>query len=604
MVMLASIKEFFRVISELRYIIPMMRYKWPELDSNSSLSHSFQDTVQKYGKKDFLYFEDEVWTYTQTNEAANILATKLLNEGVEHGDRIVLFMENRPNFVVSLLAINKLGAIGVLINTSLTGAPLVHCINTSDSKKCIFGDELSDSLEGVLNEINITKSSDLLWVEDTNPNNCPEWASNIKENLDESKSKDLDETNKVIAGDTAFYIFTSGTTGVPKAALFPNVKVVAGSTNITMAGYRLTSEDCMYNCLPLYHSTGLILGLSACIQVGASTFIKRKFSASSFWGEAQKFNTTAFVYVGELCRYLSFQEPCEEEKDNPISKMVGNGLRPDLWDTFRNRFNVERICEIYGASEANGMFMNLLNKDQTIGMTNIDIKLFAYDVAEDKLIVDENGKYIEVNDHSPGLALMRIGPNAIYNGYTDAQASEKKIIRDVVEDGDRWFDTGDLLKTMDVGFALGRQHYQFVDRVGDTFRWKSENVSTNEVGEILNSFEQVNMANVYGVQVAHSEGRAGMVAFNCDPDTFDWHAFSSFVDEKLPAYARPVFIRVIEELETTGTFKLKKGELRDEAYHLDKVNDDLIFVREPKSDCYTRLSNENYEKINNGTISF
>ena len=602
--MLASIKEFFRVISELRYIIPMMRYKWPELDSNSSLSHSFQDTVQKYGEKDFLYFGDEVWTYTQTNKAANILASKLLNEGIEHGDRVVLFMENRPNFVVSLLAINKLGAIGVLINTSLTGSPLVHCINTSDSKKCIFGDELSNSLEGVLDEINISQSSDLLWVEDTNSNNCPEWASNIKDGLDQSKSSNLDETNKVVAGDTAFYIFTSGTTGVPKAALFPNVKVVAGSTNITMAGYRLTSEDCMYNCLPLYHSTGLILGLSACIQVGASTFIKRKFSASSFWRETQKFNTTAFVYVGELCRYLSFQDPCEEEKDNPISKMVGNGLRPDLWDTFRNRFNVERICEIYGASEANGMFMNLLNKDQTIGMTNIDIKLFEYDVAEDKLIMDKNGKYIEIKDHSPGLALMRIGPNAIYNGYTDAQASEKKIIRDVVEDGDRWFDTGDLLKTMDVGFALGRQHYQFVDRVGDTFRWKSENVSTNEVGEILNSFEQVNMANVYGVKVAHSEGRAGMVAFNCNPNTFDWSAFSSFVDEKLPLYARPVFVRIIEELETTGTFKLKKGDLRDEAYHLDKVNDDLVFVREPKSDCYTRLTGENYEKINNGTISF
>ena len=441
-------------------------------------------------------------------------------------------------------------------------------------------------------------------MEDTNSNNCPEWASNIKDGLDQSKSSNLDETNKVVAGDTAFYIFTSGTTGVPKAALFPNVKVIAGSTNITMAGYRLTSEDCMYNCLPLYHSTGLILGLSACIQVGASTFIKRKFSASSFWRETQKFNTTAFVYVGELCRYLSFQDPCEEEKDNPISKMVGNGLRPDLWDTFRNRFNVERICEIYGASEANGMFMNLLNKDQTIGMTNIDIKLFEYDVAEDKLIMDKNGKYIEIKDHSPGLALMRIGPNAIYNGYTDAQASEKKIIRDVVEDGDRWFDTGDLLKTMDVGFALGRQHYQFVDRVGDTFRWKSENVSTNEVGEILNSFEQVNMANVYGVKVAHSEGRAGMVAFNCNPNTFDWSAFSSFVDEKLPVYARPVFVRIIEELETTGTFKLKKGDLRDEAYHLDKVNDDLVFVREPKSDCYTRLTGENYEKINNGTISF
>ena len=390
--MLASIKEFFRVISELRYIIPMVRYKWPELDSNASLAHSFQDTVDEYGEKDFLYFEDEVWTYSKTNEAANVLANKLANEGIEHGDRVVLFMENRPNFVISLLAINKLGAIGVLINTSLTGKPLIHCINTSDSKKCIFGDELSESLEGVLSEINITKSSDLLWVEDTVPNNCPEWASNITENLDQSKSGNLEQTNQVVAGDTAFYIFTSGTTGVPKAALFTNVKVVAGSTNITMAGYRLTSEDCMYNCLPLYHSTGLILGLCATIKVGASTFIKRKFSASSFWSEAQKFNTTAFVYVGELCRYLSFQEPCAEEVNNPISKMVGNGLRPDLWDTFRNRFNVERICEIYGASEANGMFMNLLNKDQTIGMTNVDIKLFEIGRAHVRTPVTEKSR--------------------------------------------------------------------------------------------------------------------------------------------------------------------------------------------------------------------
>ena len=602
--MFKKISEFFRVIGELRYIIPLLKYKWPELDSNSSLAHSFQDTVQEHGDKDFLYFEDEVWTYSETNDAANILANKLSSEGVEHGDKVILFMENRPNFVISLLAINKLGAVGALINTSLTGKPLIHCINTSDSKKCIFGDELSDSLGDVLSEINIMKRSDLIWVEDYNPKNCPEWATNIKENLDESKSLNLEETNNVIAGDTAFYIYTSGTTGVPKAALFPNVKIVAGSTNITMAGYRLTSDDCMYNCLPLYHSTGLILGLCACIQVGASTFIKRKFSASSFWGEVQKFKTTAFVYVGELCRYLSFQKPCDEEINNPISKMVGNGLRPDLWDTFRNRFNVDRICEIYGASEANGMFMNLLNKDQTIGMTNTDIKLFAYDVAADKLKVDKNGNYIEIKDHSPGLALMKIGPNAIYNGYTDAQASEKKIIRDVVEDGDRWFDTGDLLRTMDVGFALGRQHYQFVDRVGDTFRWKSENVSTNEVAEILNGFDQVNMANVFGVKVPQSEGRAGMVAFNCNLNNFEWDKFSEFVLEKLPSYAQPVFVRIIEELETTGTFKLKKNDLREEAYHLDKIKDDQIFVKKPGEKTYSLLDRNYYDIIQEGHAGF
>ena len=360
----------------------------------------------------------------------------------------------------------------------------------------------------------------------------------------------------------------------------------------------------MYNCLPLYHSTGLMLGLCACVHVGASTFIRRKFSASSFWKEAQQFNTTAFVYVGELCRYLSFQDPCDEEINNPISKMVGNGLRPDLWDCFRNRFSVDRICEIYGASEGNGMFMNLLNKDQTIGMTNVELALLKYDVAEDKLETNENGSYIEVEEHEPGLALVKIGPNAVYNGYTDKKASEEKVIKDVFEEGDRWFNTGDLIKSMDVGFSLGRKHYQFVDRVGDTFRWKSENVSTNEVAEILNSFHQVNMANVFGVKVPQSEGRAGMVAFNCDLNEFEWNNFSKFVSESLPSYAQPVFIRIIEELETTGTFKLKKNDLREEAYHLDKVNEDKIFIKKPGESLYILLDDEYYKVIQEGKAGF
>ena len=560
--MIKNILEFFRVISELRFIIPLLKYKWPNPDDNASLAHTFQESVDKYGNQNFIYFEDQVLTYSQTNEAANILANRLIKDGVTHSDRVVLFMENRPEYVISILALNKIGAIGVLINTSLTGAPLVHCINSSDSKKCIIGAELAAPLEGVLNEINVTDKSNIYWVKDGENYSCPSWASDLDTLLDGSEKQTPKEIGKVTAKDTAFYIFTSGTTGVPKAALFPNTKIVAASTNITKAGYRMNNEDCLYNCLPLYHSTGLMLGLCACIHVGASTFIRRKFSASAFWKEAQKFNTTAFVYVGELCRYLSFQKECEEEKNNPISKMVGNGLRPDLWHCFRNRFKVERICEIYGASEGNGMFMNLLNKDQTIGMTNVDLALLEYDVAEDKLKVDENGKYIEVHEHQPGLALVKIGPNAVYNGYTDKKASEEKVIKNVFEEGDRWFNTGDLIKTMDVGFSLGRKHYQFVDRVGDTFRWKSENVSTNEVAEILNTFEQVNMANVFGVKVPQSEGRAGMVAFNCAIDEFKWNEFSDFVSEKLPSYAQPVFVRIIEELETTGTFKLKKNDLR------------------------------------------
>ena len=602
--MFKKIKEFFRVLGELKYIIPLLKYKFPDPDDNESLAHSFEKTVEEFGNNNFIFFEDESWSYSETNKAANSLANKLVEDGVTHSDRVVLFMENRPDFIISILALNKIGAIGVLINTSLTGKPLIHCINSSDSKKCIVGAELAASLEAVLDEINIKDKEDIYWVEDGDRFICPEWAMSLKPLLDDSKDENLAITNMVTAKDTAFYIFTSGTTGVPKAALFPNSKIIAASINISKGGYRINDSDCMYNCLPLYHSTGLMLGLCACVQVGAATFIRRKFSASAFWKEAKQFNTTAFVYVGELCRYLSFQDPSEEEKDNPISSMVGNGLRPDLWDCFRNRFNVERIVEIYGASEGNALFMNLLNKDETIGMTNARVALFEYDVAEDKLVKDTESKFIEVGEGQPGLLLVEIGPDAIYNGYTDKKASEEKIISNVFEEGDRWFNTGDLVKTMDVGFSLGRAHYQFVDRVGDTFRWKSENVSTNEVAEILNAFDQVNMANVFGVKVPQSEGRAGMVAFNCNLDDFKWDEFAEFVSEKLPSYAQPVFVRIIEELETTGTFKLKKNDLREEAYHLDKVKGDKVYIKKPGENTYSLLDEDYYNIILDGVAGF
>ena len=596
--MLNKIIEFFRVLGDLRYMIPVVRYKWPEPESNASIAGTFQSSTEKFGERPFLYFENETWTYSQANKAANSFARYLIQNGVQHGDRVVLYMENRPYFVISLLALNKLGAIGVLINTSLTGDPLIHCINSSDSTKCIVGAERAKPLEDVLDRINITKQDDFLWVEDTQDYSLPEWAMNLKSSLVFSDDQNLEETNLVQAKDTACYIFTSGTTGVPKAAILPNSKLIAGSLNITMAGYRINEEDCMYNCLPLYHSTGLMLGLCAAIQVGAASFIKRKFSASSFWEDAHKHNTTAFVYIGELCRYLANQEPSVAELNNPITSMVGNGLRPDVWDTFRDRFAVDRIIEIYGASEGNALFMNLFNKDKTIGMTSADVALLEYDVAEDKILKNEEGFCRKIVNRDPGLLIIKIGSNSVFNGYTDAQASEKKILRNVFEEGDAWFNTGDLIKTVNVGFALGKEHYQFVDRIGDTFRWRSENVSTNEVGEILNGYKDVNMSNVYGVQVPGCEGRAGMAAFSLeDPENFNWQEFSEYVEGSLPKYARPIFIRIIQEMDTTGTFKLKKNKLRDEAFDLNKVTD-KVYCLKPSSSSYEALHHDWLQKIN------
>ena len=591
-------KEFIRMLGELKYMIPVLRYQWPQADENASLSHSFQESTNKFGERPFVYFEEETWTYSEANKAANSFARYLSSNGVKHGDKVVLFMENRPYYAISLLALNKIGAIGVLINTSLTGDPLIHCINSSNSVKCIVGAERAQPLQEVLEDINISNKDDFLWVEDTNEYALPEWAINLKANLDFDDNENLDQTNQVTAKDVACYIFTSGTTGVPKAAILPNAKLVAAATNITMAGYRINHEDCMYNCLPLYHSTGLMLGLCAAINVGAASFIKRKFSASSFWQEANEFNTTAFVYIGELCRYLINKDPSEAELNNPIVSMVGNGLRPDVWDTFKERFDIDRIIEIYGASEGNALFMNLFNKNKTIGMTSAEVALLEYDVAEDEILKNDEGFCKKITNHDPGLLIVEIGPNAVFNGYTDKEASEKKILRDVFKVGDAWFNTGDLIKTVDVGFAFAKEHYQFVDRVGDTFRWRSENVSTNEVGEILNGYKDVNMANVYGVKVPGCEGRAGMAAFSLeDFEGFNWLEFSEYVENNLPKYARPIFIRIIQEMDTTGTFKLKKNELRDDAFNVNKV-EDKVFCLKPSSNIYELLDGNWLDKIN------
>ena len=602
--MIGKVKEFFRILGELKYMIPVMRYKWPSGDDKASLAHTFQATTEKFPDRAFIYFEEETWTYAQANKAANSMARYLADHGVKHGDRVVMFMENRPYFAITLIALNKIGAIGVLINTSLTGDPLIHCINSSDSVKCIVGAERAQPLEEVLDKINIVQKEDILWVEDTPEYSLPNWATDLKAGIDFDMTDNLPETDKVTAQDIACYIFTSGTTGVPKAAILPNAKLVAASVNITMAGYRINEEDCMYNCLPLYHSTGLMLGLVAAIQVGAASFVKRKFSASSFWEEAQRFNTTALVYIGELCRYLANQEPCEAEKNNPIVSMVGNGLRPDVWDEFRDRFKVERIIEIYGASEGNALFINLFNKDKTIGMTSADVALIEYDVADDKIIKNADGTCKKIMNEDPGLLIVKIGPNAVFNGYTDAQASEKKILRDVFEEGDAWFNTGDLIRKVDVGFALGKEHYQFVDRIGDTFRWKSENVSTNEVGEILNGYHDVNMSNVYGVKIPGCEGRAGMVAFSLENrEHFNWDEFSAYVENNLPKYARPIFVRIIEEMDTTGTFKLKKNDLREQAFDITSITD-TVYCLKPNSNTYQPLDNDWLEQINSEAAGY
>jgi citronellyl-CoA synthetase len=516
-----------------------------------------------------------------------------------------MMLENRIEYLAILVALNKLGATAALINTNLTGAPLVHCMSITGSSLVVFGEERLDAIAGVREDPALADVRRYLFVPDAGQSACPGWASDLAAQAADASSANPPETAQMTLGDTALYVFTSGTTGLPKAAVLSNRRFLLTAVSSYKAGLRCDVNDCIYLCLPLYHGTGLFLGVGAAFCTGATMFIRRKFSASNFLQEVREHGATCFIYIGELCRYLLNTPRKPDDYKNPLGTMMGNGLRPDVWHEFKERFGISRVSEFYGASEGNVAFLNFLNKDCTVGATTMPIALVRYDVDADEIVRDGKGHCIKVAPGEPGLLLGKITPMTVFEGYTSKEATEKKILRNVFKSGDAWFNTGDLLKTVDVGFAMGLPHYQFVDRVGDTFRWKSENVSTNEVGEIINGHPQIAFCNVYGVEVPGADGRAGMAALALADgvEELDLASFSAHVCNSLPAYARPVFLRIQRELDTTGTFKLVKGELRKQAYDLDQV-EDSIYVMKPGSSRYEPLDKAFAANIRAGKAGF
>ena len=603
--LVSNIKEVFRVLGEARQILPALNFKMPGHEEAISLASVFEDTVAEHADRPLLLFEGREWTYSEFNAAANQLARVLQAQGVARGDSVALFMENRAEFILSLMAVLKLGAGCALINNSLSGAGLVHCVQATGARHFILGDERREVVAASRQALGLENEGAYLWFADGSGADCPDWCVDAGDGMDQQDSDNLPITRDITAGETAFYIFTSGTTGLPKAAIMLHRKALAASTVLGRLGFRVKPEDRLYLCLPIYHITGLGPGLLAFMLSGGSVFLRRQFSASNFWAEVQQYRTNSFIYVGEICRYLNQQPMRPEEQHNPLEKMLGNGLRPDVWDAFKSRFGVERICEIYGSSEGNVSFANLFNKDKTIGATFAKVALVRYDQENDEILRDASGRCMEVTPGEPGLLLGEITRDYAFDGYTNRDATAKKIVADVLKHGDQWFNTGDLVREVDVGFALGLRHFQFVDRTGDTFRWRAENVSTNEVAEVLNQHPQINIANVYGVEIEGAEGRAGMAALAVEaPDEFDLEAFTRLVDAELPAYARPVFIRLQQNLETTGTFKLVKTQLREQSYHPDQVEGDIVFVRPANGSAYQRLDESIYERLCQGTAGY
>lgn len=600
-----GIRDVAAVLTQVPTLLKLKRSLKPRpLDENDSYAAQVERNAERFGDRTAIVFEGKQISWRGFNALANQYAHAFKEQGLVRGDTVSVMMDNRIEFLAVVVALNKLGVTGALINTNLTHRPLAHCIEITDSKKCIFGEEVASAIAEVKADLSLAEGNDFLFVPDSGEKAPGNWAHDLEAMRQTAPSDNPPETNQTTLGENALYIFTSGTTGLPKAAVLSNRRYLATGAMSAAAGLKCTEQDRLYVCLPLYHGTGLIVGVGAAFNSGASLFIRRRFSASNFLNEVREHRCTGLVYIGELCRYLTNSPAKPDDHENPLVSMIGNGMRPDVWMNFKNRYGVKRITEFYGASEGNVSFANLMNKDCTIGMTANKVALVKYDIDADEIVLDNNGRCIEVEPGEPGLLLGHISETATFEGYTDKEATERKVVRNALEEGDAWFNSGDLIKQIDVGFSLGYPHYQFVDRVGDTFRWKSENVSTNEVGEIINNHSQVKFCNVYGVEVPQTDGRAGMVAITLnDGETFNPESFAQYVCEELPAYSRPVFVRIQPDIDVTGTFKMLKGNLRKEAYNLAEV-DDPIYVMKPHSNTYTRLDHTYSASIKSGEAGF
>ena len=583
-----SLRDVTATLKEAPILLQVAREVRPRpLSTCDSFAARVEGVAERFPYHTAIIFEGKTRTWSELNAQANRYTAALRGRGLKKGDTASLMMENRIEYLATLLALNKLGVTAALINTNLTGRSLLHCIKITHSKVCIFGEERLNAIADITSEADLES---YLFVPDAGELQCPNWAVDLDEEAEDESDANPPETGQVTLADVALNIFTSGTTGLPKASVLTNRRFLISSALSYKGGLRCTENDCIYLCLPLYHGTGLFLGAGAAFSTGAAMFIRRKFSGSNFLSEVREHGATCFVYIGELCRYLLNTPEHPDDYKTPLSTIMGNGLRPDVWHEFKQRFGIKRVAEFYGSSEGNIGFLNMFNKDCTVGTTTIPLALVKYDVDADEIVRDKEGHLVRVADGEPGLLLGQITELTAFEGYTSKEDTEKKILRDAFKPGDSWFNTGDLIKTVDVGFSLGMTHYQFVDRVGDTYRWRSENVSTNEVGEIINGHPQVDFCNVYGVEIPKADGKAGMASILLAPDagSFDVEGFSAYVLEHLPSYARPVFLRIQREIDTTGTFKMVKGDLRKEGYDLEQVEDPL-YVLKPRSDIYEPL---------------
>ena len=548
------------------------------------------ELAAKFETNPALLDDNSCLSFRDLSERMNRYACWAHGQSLGEGDVVCLLMSNCADYLAIWLGITKVGAVVALINTNLEGASLAHAINIAAPKHIIVAADHAGTftpvLPAVVNEVRCWSHSGAI-------SNFPRLDTLI-ENYDGARIDSIEYSPPSLTS-RALLIYTSGTTGLPKAANVSHRRIMQWSH--WFAGMLDTGPtDRMYNCLPMYHSVGGIVAVGATLLGGGSVLLRPRFSASRFWDEITDWDCTLFQYIGELCRFLVNSPVHPLETSHRLRLCCGNGLRPDVWEAFKQRFDIPRILEFYAATEANFSLYNCEGEPGSIGRIpsflnqRAGVKLVRFDVEAGAPFRDSRGYCVACSPNETGEAIGKIegsGAAGRFEGYADADATERKILRNVFIDGDAWFRTGDLMRKDERGF------FYFVDRVGDTFRWKGENVSSQEVAEVIAACPGVVEAVVYGVNVRGHDGRAGMAAIVAEtsfaPDVLRRH-----LADHLPAYAHPLFLRLCAAVDMTSTFRPRKQDLMRDGYDPDASADTVFFKK---------TGGNGFEKMNAGVYA-
>ncbi|MBP9907789.1 MAG: long-chain-acyl-CoA synthetase [Rubrivivax sp.] len=566
--------------------------------STFTLADLLEQRARERGDKPLLKVDDRVWSYADVNAAADGVAHAMHALGVRRGDVVALAMENRAEFFVAWFGLAKLGAVAAFLNTHIGGRALAHALQVTGAARAIVGEECLAAFDAP--ELRGHGVALWLWPDPEKPAGAEHLALaelDLARRAAEAAGQgpaDAAWRAGLTAGDAAIHIFTSGTTGLPKAALISHARwLLTGEVmQVTMD---IDAGDCFYAFLPLYHGAASMSAGATAIAAGASLALRRKFSRREFWPDVRRHHVSVCQYVGEICRYLLSEPARADDREHTLRKMVGAGLGAETWTRWVQRFGDMAIFEGWGATEANTNTINVDNRVGSCGRVpfweKTNLRLVRFDVETEAHPRDDGGHLILCQPGEVGEAIGMIHnyPDIVagrFEGYASKEATERKILRNVFRKGDAWWSSGDLLRCDEDGYCW------FVDRIGDTYRWKSENVSTTEVAEAFGDLPGVESVTVYGVQVPGAEGRAGMAAVVMDAGCeFDPVGFHTCALERLPRYAAPLFVRVAAQADMTTTFKLRKVELQRQGYDPAVVRDPL-YVRDEKGGSYVPLTPE------------